>query len=645
MAFKFYPIQQGTGDPSPTNVRPIVAPLNITGIGQIWGGEFDLLSGVLTADMAMIDLGTLTWRSWVGYNNDTIYFSADLPLSKDADNVSGLANCICSAYKKAEHGITLYRGTEDRVYIVNSTYLGLNGKVYVRDTDYDTYDMTSVKTAMNGVQLAYELATPITHTLTPSQYAEAYEQLHIPKPNTELMSRRHNLETPHIATATGAVANFSTDIAAPLKECKVEFSPVQSGTGDPSPSNIRPISGWTGVTAYRTGKNLFNLPLEQGSIAGSTGQDVSASNRVRTNGYFYLKGGKAYTVSATGVGQGVVYYYDKNKTFLADQGNLSFADLPRKFTVYRDGYFRIIFRKSSNNESIIPSDISNVQVEISDGTATPYEPYSGNTYPVEFPTMGVNQWDEQWEVGSISTETGQSYQENRIRSKNYIPCVPSTAYYVVDPTNNRNVRIYYYDGDKSYITYSNWEGNTVFTTPANAKYMRFIMAASYGTTYNYDIAINYPSTKTAYEPYTNTVYGGYVDLVKGELVVEWAGYSAKWGTFGRSTIDTCARGIVQFSIPCKSPGHYNNNKNEALCNYGTWKWDYADDNPHFYISGGYLYVFLPVATSDGADVEICVTLETPIIYPLTPQVIKSLKGVNNVFTDTNGDITVKYWKH
>ena len=120
---------------------------------------------------------------------------------------------------------------------------------------------------------------------------------------------------------------------------------------------------------YRTGKNLFNLPLEQGSIAGSTGQNVSASNRVRTNGYFYLKGGKAYTVSATGVGQGVVYYYDKNKTFLADQGNLSFADLPRKFTVYRDGYFRIIFRKSSNNESIIPSDISNVQVEISDGTA------------------------------------------------------------------------------------------------------------------------------------------------------------------------------------------------------------------------------------------------------------------------------------
>lgn len=33
----------------------------------------------------------------------------------------------------------------------------------------------------------------------------------------------------------------------PLKACTVEINPVQSGSGTPSPSNIRPISGWSGA--------------------------------------------------------------------------------------------------------------------------------------------------------------------------------------------------------------------------------------------------------------------------------------------------------------------------------------------------------------------------------------------------------------
>lgn len=37
----------------------------------------------------------------------------------------------------------------------------------------------------------------------------------------------------------------------PLKSLKVAISPVQSGSGDPSPSNVRPISGWTGANIHR----------------------------------------------------------------------------------------------------------------------------------------------------------------------------------------------------------------------------------------------------------------------------------------------------------------------------------------------------------------------------------------------------------
>ena len=45
--------------------------------------------------------------------------------------------------------------------------------------------------------------------------------------------------------------------AAPLRQLSVAFSPVQSGTGDPSPDNVRPISGWSSLTVEQRGKNLF----------------------------------------------------------------------------------------------------------------------------------------------------------------------------------------------------------------------------------------------------------------------------------------------------------------------------------------------------------------------------------------------------
>ena len=57
------------------------------------------------------------------------------------------------------------------------------------------------------------------------------------------------LNTPHSATASGAIASFSTDFVAPLKSCVVDINPVQSGT-NPSPSNPCPISGWTGVNVH-----------------------------------------------------------------------------------------------------------------------------------------------------------------------------------------------------------------------------------------------------------------------------------------------------------------------------------------------------------------------------------------------------------
>ena len=63
-------------------------------------------------------------------------------------------------------------------------------------------------------------------------------------------------------TASGAVASFADgadDI--PMQSLVAEITPVQSGSGDPSPTNVRPISGRTGLTVTRCGRNLGKITL------------------------------------------------------------------------------------------------------------------------------------------------------------------------------------------------------------------------------------------------------------------------------------------------------------------------------------------------------------------------------------------------
>lgn len=74
-----------------------------------------------------------------------------------------------------------------------------------------------------------------------------------------------------IKSANGSIASFSDggdDL--PMKSLKVNIVPKQSGSGDPSPSNVRPISGWDSVDITRAGKNLLNHILTTRTVNGTT---------------------------------------------------------------------------------------------------------------------------------------------------------------------------------------------------------------------------------------------------------------------------------------------------------------------------------------------------------------------------------------
>ncbi len=55
-------------------------------------------------------------------------------------------------------------------------------------------------------------------------------------------------------TASGNPANFPDGAGGiPVVDLTVSIRPAQSGSGDPTPDNVRPVSGWTGLTLYHSG--------------------------------------------------------------------------------------------------------------------------------------------------------------------------------------------------------------------------------------------------------------------------------------------------------------------------------------------------------------------------------------------------------
>lgn len=163
------PIQEGSGTPSPTNVRPISGWDNVsvvvsptqsaedgttytTDLNQtVYGGTLDLVTGVLTVDRAMVDLGTATW--YYVSAQDCFYTYKVREYTKQSPNL------VCSNYPY----VGIYADLVDK----SCGYIYGNA-ICIRDSSFNQ-DASAFKTAVNGVQLVYELATPQTYQLTPHQ--------------------------------------------------------------------------------------------------------------------------------------------------------------------------------------------------------------------------------------------------------------------------------------------------------------------------------------------------------------------------------------------------------------------------------------------------------------------------------------------
>lgn len=388
-----------------------------------------------------------------------------------------------------------------------------------------------------------------------------------------LIERRRQilLNTPHIETISGSIASFETDVPALVKDCKVYFTPVQEGTGDPSPDNVRPISGWTGIEFYNSSPNIFPLHPPATAFRGqfSTGDTTISSASIM----------KCWTIY---VGKNKKLTYQRKAT--GTSCNLAFCDTP------------------------------------------------------------------------LTSRTG------------------AVIYNALNMTNRSNQ--YINSGEHPYLVMCATDASYA---PGSGYDIKELML-SFGTTVKpYAPRVDNNLIIPDWESEVGEVYGGYVDLVKGEVVEEYQKFVLdginRWLTAGIKTSDS--RGGIYVNY-VEAYNYFTDGglsgmiKPNSLVSQWDWKsnrFSVSNSDPGDYamlqLAGGHNpYIRLFVHKSQLGDIsdrshitdsmkawlsdnpiEISYKPITPITHQLTPQVIKTLKGINNIWSDANGNIELRFWKH
>lgn len=173
----------------------------------------------------------------------------------------------------------------------------------------------------------------------------------------------------------------------------ITMLPMQSGSGDPSPENPRPISGRTAVTVTRCGKNLVPFPYKNMDGYASKGitYTVNADGSVTANGtaseesFFYLFDYTVYLApgvyNLSGVPAGnyggtyrpQFYVRTRNSTL----SPFSVYSEGRTFTVAEGDWFRVIIDITAGN---VLENVTFRPMLVAWAEKADYEPYQGETF-------------------------------------------------------------------------------------------------------------------------------------------------------------------------------------------------------------------------------------------------------------------------
>lgn len=577
-----------------------------------------------------------------------------------------------------------------------NSYIAVCMRMYNSDLGIDTEDDNVVrKTKVNAylaqhpLFICYKLRTPNIYHLAPTElqtflgqnnvwsnadYVEAEYDLH---ETQEILNRKAFImaNQPHLVAQEAAqLQSFTTDLAAPLKECKVYFKPKQDlhwysnpwsaggGKNIAKPYDNNYVSSTYISFDYSASAGTFHC--SGNASASSSHSSPSASNAISNNATFILPAG-TYTLSIID-GDGAYIYaqcVSSTETVLAETTSYISFTTNEALTVF----VRLKVAAGATVDNT-------VKIQLEKGsTATSYEPYE-NICPIEgwdeliITRAGANILNK-----NLLIDGGYISGNNTITSvswykyTDYIPCKPGTVWLWNTTVSSSTLRhICFFDINKTLInSFIQMEDGIAqsYIAPDNTCWMRLNISPSL-----VDIAMVSFLQPIIYSPYTfishsfnfpSEIYGGYVDLMKGELVAthgiiicdgtEPFGYKSYWAnmiTFSKAPVlkvgslcsvlpcvDTLPSNASNRANVCHAEKRNNNNTiiGLGLCDI------YSDiDSFKAYATAQY---------ENGTPITISGELDTPIHYTIDPQTLKTLRGTNNIWSSANDNIEIKYWKH
>lgn len=461
----------------------------------------------------------------------------------------------------------------------------------------------------------------------------------------------------------GNPAVFQTNVAKPLAGFTIPFYPIQTGSGDPSPQNIRPISGRSGLTAYRTGKNLWDEKWETGAL--SQDGSLSSTDTRRTTSFIPVVPNTTYRqVSPNNAYGGRIAYYNREKecTYFSNNGISAGA---QTFTTDADTYF-VRVTLGSGYGTTYNDDISFNYPS----TATEYAPYTGAAYQVTFPAQGKNLCPPFVKGVGINANNGSEIQNATFATTDYIPVnFSKNPEYSLSGMEIQLISyIGAYNAQKQFVgrtsgTQRAYDHLTETSFPNGTDKatgeIAFLRVAQYegSTGKSIDlmddakVQLEAGSTITTYEPYAgNTIYGGTFEAATGVLTVEWAfanlNSESAWGSYGTGDSFLVYLTISDMKVGNRLPGYCDMFPSTYTATSANLRFG-ADDNVIRTSNINKLGITDLSEWKEfiGADgINVCYPLATPIEIQLDPLTISTLIGDNTIWTDTDGSNTIKYKK-
>ena len=183
-----------------------------------------------------------------------------------------------------------------------------------------------------------------------------------------------------------ATNSFNDGIDSYFKKVKSTIVPVQAGSGTPSPTNVRAISGFTECVVTDCGKNILCYSGTNAYINSSGEKVPHYSNGLSQQ--IYLPANTTFTISkGDSVSYGLAIYNDKNEQSLAYYVP-SATDTNYVYTMTASGYIRVWYNLGNVTVSQQRWDNAQLQVELG-SRATAYEPYKSTTATISFGSAGT----------------------------------------------------------------------------------------------------------------------------------------------------------------------------------------------------------------------------------------------------------------